>query len=335
MAILLPGGAGYIGSHTAVELLNEGKEIIIVDNFSNSKPSVLESIRKITGKDFKFYELDYLNREALEKVFKENKIDAVLNFAGYKAVGESVQKPLEYYHNNITGCLVLLQTMKKYNVKKFIFSSSATVYGEPERIPLTEDCKTGGTTNPYGTSKLFIEQILKDLYNSDNSWDICILRYFNPVGAHESGLIGEEPKGIPNNLMPYVVRVANGTLKELSVFGNDYDTPDGTGVRDYIHVVDLARGHVCALNKLDKEQKGLYIYNLGTGNGYSVLDMVKAFEKATGRNVPYKIAPRRDGDIATCYADSRKAKEELGWVATKTLDDMCRDSWNYIEKSSK
>ena len=335
MAILLPGGAGYIGSHTAVELLNEGKEIVIVDNFSNSKPSVLESIRKITGKDFKFYELDYLNREALEKVFKENKIDAVLNFAGYKAVGESVQKPLEYYHNNITGCLVLLQTMKKYNVKKFIFSSSATVYGEPERIPLTEDCKTGGTTNPYGTSKLFIEQILKDLYNSDNTWDICILRYFNPVGAHESGLIGEEPKGIPNNLMPYVARVAAGTLKELSVFGNDYDTPDGTGVRDYIHVVDLARGHVCALNKLDKEQKGLYIYNLGTGNGYSVLDMVKAFEKATGRNVPYKIAPRRDGDIATCYADSRKAKEELGWVATKTLDDMCRDSWNYIEKSNK
>ena len=335
MAILLPGGAGYIGSHTAVELLNEGKEVVIVDNFSNSKPSVLESIRKITGKDFKFYELDYLNREALEKVFEENKIDAVLNFAGYKAVGESVQKPLEYYHNNITGCLVLLQTMKKYNVKKFIFSSSATVYGEPERIPLTEDCKTGGTTNPYGTSKLFIEQILKDLYNSDNSWDICILRYFNPVGAHESGLIGEEPKGIPNNLMPYVARVAAGTLKELSVFGNDYDTPDGTGVRDYIHVVDLAKGHVCALNKLDKEQKGLFIYNLGTGKGYSVLDMVKAFEKATGKNVPYKIAPRREGDIATCYANPKKAKEELGWVATKTLDDMCKDSWNYIETSSK
>ena len=335
MAILLPGGAGYIGSHTAVELLNAGKEVIIIDNFSNSKPSVLESIRKITGKDFKFYELDYLNREALEKVFEENKIDAVLNFAGYKAVGESVQKHLEYYHNNITGCLVLLQTMKKYNVKKFIFSSSATVYGEPEKIPLTEDCKTGGTTNPYGTSKLFIEQILKDLYNSDNSWDICILRYFNPVGAHESGLIGEEPKGIPNNLMPYVARVAAGTLKELSVFGNDYDTPDGTGVRDYIHVVDLAKGHVCALNKLDKEQKGLFIYNLGTGKGYSVLDMVKAFEKATGKKVPYKIAPRREGDIATCFADPKKAKEELGWVATKTLDDMCKDSWNYIEKSSK
>lgn len=335
MAVLVTGGAGFIGSHTAVELLNSGKDIVIVDNFSNSKPKALDAIRKITGKDFKFYEIDYLDREKLEKVFEENKIDAVLNFAGYKAVGESVQKPLEYYHNNITGCLVLLQTMKKYNVKKFIFSSSATVYGEPERIPLTEDCKTGGTTNPYGTSKLFIEQILKDLYNSDNSWDICILRYFNPVGAHESGLIGEEPKGIPNNLMPYVARVAAGTLKELSVFGNDYDTPDGTGVRDYIHVVDLAKGHVCALNKLDKEQKGLFIYNLGTGKGYSVLDMVKAFEKATGKNVPYKIAPRREGDIATCFADPKKAKEELGWVATKTLDDMCKDSWNYIEKSSK
>ena len=249
MAILLPGGAGYIGSHTAVELLNSGKEIIIVDNFSNSKPDVIDKIKKITGKDFKFYELDYLNREKLEKVFKENKIDAVLNFAGFKAVGESVEKPLEYYHNNITGCLILLETMRKYNVKKFIFSSSATVYGEPEKIPLTEECRTGGTTNPYGTSKLFIEQILKDLYKSDNTWDICILRYFNPVGAHESGLIGEEPKGVPNNLMPYVARVAAGTLKELSVFGNDYDTPDGTGVRDYIDVVDLAKGHVCALEK--------------------------------------------------------------------------------------
>ena len=335
MAILLPGGAGYIGSHTAVELLNAGKDIIILDNFSNSKPEVLEKIKKITGKDFKFYEVNYLDRKAVEKVFEENEIDAVLNFAGYKAVGESVEKPLEYYHNNITGCLVLLQTMKKYNVKKFIFSSSATVYGEPEKIPLTEDCKTGGTTNPYGTTKLFIEQILKDLYKSDNTWDICILRYFNPVGSHESGLIGEEPQGIPNNLMPYIVRVAAGQLKELSVFGNDYNTPDGTGVRDYIHVVDLAKGHVCALNKLDKEGKGLYIYNLGTGVGYSVLDMVKAFEKATGKKVPYKIAPRRAGDIAACYADPKKAKEELGWVATKTLEDMCKDSWNYIEKSSK
>ena len=335
MAILLPGGAGYIGSHTAVELLNAGRDIIILDNFSNSKPEVLEKIKKITGKDFKFYEADYLDREALEKVFKENEIEAVLNFAGFKAVGESVEKPLEYYQNNITGCLVLLETMRKYNVKKFIFSSSATVYGEPEKIPLTEDCKTGGTTNPYGTTKLFIEQILKDLYKSDNTWDICILRYFNPVGSHESGLIGEEPQGIPNNLMPYIARVAAGKLKELSVFGNDYNTPDGTGVRDYIHVVDLAKGHVCALNKLDKESKGLFIYNLGTGTGYSVLDMVKAFEKATGKNVPYKIAPRRAGDIATCYADPEKAKKELGWVATKTLEDMCKDSWNYIEKSSK
>ena len=335
MAILLPGGAGYIGSHTAVELLNAGKDVVILDNFSNSKPEVLEKIKEITGKDFKFYEADYLDREALEKVFKENEIEAVLNFAGFKAVGESVEKPLEYYHNNITGCLVLLETMRKYKVKKFIFSSSATVYGEPEKIPLTEDCKTGGTTNPYGTTKLFIEQILKDLYKSDNTWDICILRYFNPVGSHESGLIGEEPQGIPNNLMPYIVRVAAGQLKELSVFGNDYNTPDGTGVRDYIHVVDLAKGHVCALNKLDKESKGLFIYNLGTGTGYSVLDMVKAFEKATGKNVPYKIAPRRAGDIATCYADPEKAKKELGWVATKTLEDMCKDSWNYIEKSSK
>lgn len=333
MAILLPGGAGYIGSHTAVELLNAGKEVIILDNFSNSKPEVLDKIKTITGKDFKFYEIDYLDKEKLEKVFEENKIDAVLNFAGYKAVGESVQKPLEYYMNNITGCIVLLQTMKKYGVKKFIFSSSATVYGEPERIPLTEDCKTGGTTNPYGTSKLFIEQILQDLYKSDNSWDICILRYFNPVGAHESGLIGEEPQGIPNNLMPYVARVAAGTLKELSVFGDDYNTPDGTGVRDYIHVVDLAKGHVKALEKLYKEQEGIFIYNLGTGTGYSVLDMVKAFEKATEKNVPYKIAPRREGDIATCYADPKKAKEELGWEATKTLDDMCKDSWNYIEKN--
>lgn len=275
--------------------------------------------------------MDYADKEKLEKVFQENKIDAVLNFAGYKAVGESVQKPLEYYTNNVSGCLVLLDTMRKYNCKKFIFSSSATVYGEPEKIPLTEDCKTGGTTNPYGTTKLFIEQILKDLYKSDNSWDIGILRYFNPVGAHESGLIGEEPQGIPNNLMPYIARVAAGKLKELSVFGNDYDTPDGTGVRDYIHVVDLAKGHVNMLEKLDKEETGLFIYNLGTGKGYSVLDMVKAFEKATGKKVPYKIAPRRAGDIAACYADPTKAKKELGWEATKTLEDMCLDSWNYVK----
>ncbi len=330
MTILLPGGAGFIGSHTAIELLEEGKEIVIVDNFSNSSPKVLEAIKKITGKDFKFYEIDYMDREKLEKVFEENEIEAVINFAGFKAVGESVQKPIEYYTNNISGALVLLDTMRKYGCKKFIFSSSATVYGEPERIPLTEECRTGGTTNPYGTTKLFIEQILKDIYTSDNTWDICILRYFNPVGAHASGLIGEEPQGIPNNLMPYVVRVASGELKELSVFGDDYDTPDGTGVRDYIHVVDLAKGHLKALDKIEKEGKGLYIYNLGTGTGYSVLDMVKAFEKATGRKVAYKIAPRRAGDIATCYADPKKAKEELGWETTKTLEDMCKDSWNYI-----
>lgn len=333
MAILLPGGAGFIGSHTAVELLKAGREIVIIDNFSNSTPKSLEAIKKITGKDFKFYEMDYSDREKLEKVFKENNIEAVMNFAGYKAVGESVEKPIDYYTNNISGALVLLDTMKKYNVKKFIFSSSATVYGEPEKMPITEETQTGGTTNPYGTTKLYIEQILKDIYKSDNTWDICILRYFNPVGADESGLIGEEPKGIPNNLMPYIARVAVGILQELSVFGNDYNTPDGTGVRDYIHVVDLAKGHIKALEKLEKEKKGLYIYNLGTGTGYSVLDMVKAFEKATGKKVPYKIAPRRAGDIATCYAAPSKAREELGWMAEKNLEDMCKDSWNFIKKN--
>ncbi len=336
MSILVTGGAGYIGSHTVVELLNEGEEVIIIDNFSNSKPSSLDAIRKITGKDFKFYEIDYLDRNSLEKVFEENPdIDSVLNFAGYKAVGESVRKPIEYYTNNISGALVLLDTMKKYNVKKFVFSSSATVYGEPEKIPLTEECKTGGTTNPYGTTKLFIEQILKDLYESDNTWDIAILRYFNPVGAHETGLIGEEPKGIPNNLMPYVVRVAAGILPELSVFGDDYNTPDGTGVRDYIHVVDLAKGHLKALKKLEKEKQGLFIYNLGTGTGYSVLDMVNAFEKSTGKTVKYKITPRRPGDIATCYSNPEKAKNELNWQAEKTLEDMCKDSWNYIKTQEK
>ena len=328
MAILVTGGAGFIGSHTAVELLNSGKDIVIVDNFSNSKPKALEAIKKITGKDFKFYEINYLDREKLEKVFEENDIEAVLNFAGYKSVGESFRKPLEYYDNNISGCLVLLETMQKYGVKKFVFSSSATVYGEPERIPLTEDCKTGGTTNPYGTSKLFIEQILKDLYASDNSWDICILRYFNPVGAHESGLIGEEPQGIPNNLMPYVVRVASGELKELSIFGNDYDTHDGTGVRDYIHVVDLALGHVKAIEKLN-DNPGIAIYNLGTGNGYSVLDIVKNFEAATGIHIPYVIKERRPGDIATCYCDAGKAERELHWKAERDLKTMCADSWRW------
>ena len=332
MKILVTGGAGYIGSHTCVELLNEGFEVVIIDNFSNSKSSSLDAIKKITGKNFKFYEMDYLDKDALNKVFEENKIDAVINFAGFKAVGESVQKPIEYYTNNISGALNLLDVMRKHNVKKFVFSSSATVYGNPEKIPLTEDCKIGGTTNPYGTSKLFIEQILKDIYASDNSWDIIILRYFNPVGAHESGLIGEDPKGIPNNLMPYIAKVATKELKELSVFGNDYNTPDGTGVRDYIHVVDLAKGHVLALNKLEKEGKGLFIYNLGTGTGYSVLDLVHAYEKANNVKVPYKIAPRRDGDIATCYSDPTKAKNELGFVATKTIEDMCHDSYKFVTK---
>ena len=336
MSILVTGGAGYIGSHTVVELLNAKEEVIIIDNFSNSKKEALDAIRKITNKDFKFYEIDYLDRNALERVFEENPdINSVINFAGYKAVGESVQKPIDYYINNISGALVLLDTMKKYNVKKFVFSSSATVYGEPERIPITEDCRVGETTNPYGTTKLYIEQILKDLYKSDPTWDIAILRYFNPVGAHETGLIGEEPQGVPNNLMPYVVRVAAGILPELSIFGNDYDTPDGTGVRDYIHVVDLAKGHLKAIEKLNKEKQGLFIYNLGTGTGYSVLDMVKAFEKATGRKVKYKIAPRREGDIATCYSNPKKAEEELNWKAEKTLEDMCRDSWKFIEMNSK
>ena len=336
MKVLVTGGAGYIGSHTVVELLNNNMEVVVIDDFSNSKPEVLENIKKITGKDFKFYEVNYLDREKLEKVFEENPdIDSVINFAGFKAVGESVKKPLEYYINNVSGALVLLDTMKKYNVKKFVFSSSATVYGEKNPIPYIETMETGKATNPYGTTKLFIEQILQDLYKSDNSWDICILRYFNPIGAHESGLIGEEPQGIPNNLMPYIVRVASGQLTELSVFGNDYDTPDGTGVRDYIHVVDLAKGHVKAIEKLNKESSGIYIYNLGTGKGYSVLDLVKTFEKVTGKKVPYKIVERRAGDLAMFYANSKKAQEELGWKAEKTLEDMCKDSWNYIVKQSK
>ena len=333
MSVLVTGGAGYIGSHTVVELLNENKEVIVVDNFSNSKPEMLDKIKKITNKDFKFYELDYSNKEKMDKVFAENKIDSVIHFAGYKAVGESVEKPIEYYTNNVSGTLNLLDVMRKHNVKTIIFSSSATVYGDPEVVPLTEMCKIGGTTNPYGSSKLFIEQILKDVYKSDNTWDVCILRYFNPIGSHESGIIGEEPQGRPNNLMPYIVRVASGELEELSIFGNDYNTPDGTGVRDYIHVVDLAKGHIKALEKLEKEKSGIYIYNLGTGKGYSVLDMVHAFEKTTGQKIKYKITERRAGDIATCYADATKAKEELNWVAEKTLEDMCRASWNYIKIS--
>ena len=333
MKVLVTGGAGFIGSHTVVELLNNNMDVVVIDDFSNSKPEVLDNIKKITGKDFKFYEVNYLNREELEKVFEENPdIEGVINFAGFKAVGESVKKPIEYYINNVSGALVLLDTMRKYNVKKFVFSSSATVYGEKNPIPYIETMETGKATNPYGTTKLFIEQILEDVYKSDNTWDICILRYFNPIGAHESGLIGEEPQGIPNNLMPYVVRVASGQLKELSVFGDDYDTPDGTGVRDYIHVVDLAKGHVKAIEKLNKEGSGIYIYNLGAGIGYSVLDIVKTFEKVTGKKVSYKITERRPGDLAEVYSNPKKAEEELGWKAEKNLEDMCRDSWNYIEK---
>lgn len=329
MKILVTGGNGYIGSHTCVELLNNGYEVVILDNFSNSKRENLSKIKQITGKDFTFYEGNMIDESILDKIFTENKIDAVIDFAAYKAVGESVEKPVEYYTNNVSTVLVLLSAMKKYNVKKLVFSSSATVYGDPEVLPITEDCKTGNTTNPYGTSKLFVEQILKDLYKSDNTFDIAILRYFNPIGAHSSGLIGEEPNGIPANLLPYVSKVASGKLECLSVFGNDYDTKDGTGVRDYIHVVDLAIGHIKALEKLNKEGKGLFIYNLATGTGYSVLDIINTFEKVNNVKVNYKIVNRRPGDIAACYSDPTKAKEELGFVATKTLEDMCHDLWNY------
>lgn len=332
MKILVTGCCGYIGSHTCVELLNNNYEVVGLDNFSNSKKDVLDKIKQITGKSIKFYEGNMLDKEILNKIFDENDISCVIDFAAYKAVGESVQKPIEYYTNNLSSVLTLLSVMKKYNCKKLVFSSSATVYGDPEVVPITEDAKTGGTTNPYGTSKLFAEQILKDLYKSDNSWDICILRYFNPIGAHSSGLIGEDPNGIPANLMPYISKVASKKLECLSVFGNDYDTKDGTGVRDYIHVVDLARGHVKALEKLTKEQSGLFIYNLGTGVGYSVLDMINTFEKVNNVEVNYKIVDRRPGDIAECFADPTKAKKELGFVCEKTLEDMVRDAWNYENK---
>ena len=328
MKILVTGGTGYIGSHTCVELLNNGYEVIVLDNFSNSKIDVLDKINKITGKSVKFYEGNMIDRDILEKIFTENDIDAVIDFAAYKAVGESVKKPVEYYTNNVSTVLVLLDVMNKYNCKNIVFSSSATVYGTSDVVPITEECKTGGTTNPYGTSKLFVEQILKDLYKADNEWNIVILRYFNPIGAHESGLIGEEPNGIPANLMPYISKVASGKLECLSVFGNDYDTKDGTGVRDYIHVVDLARGHIKAIEKISRD-KGLFIYNLGTGVGYSVLDIINAFEKANGIKINYKIAPRREGDIAICYSDPTKALNELGFKTTKTIEDMCRDAWNY------
>lgn len=334
MKILVTGGAGYIGSHTCVELLNNNYEVIVLDNFSNSKKEVIDKIKKITNKDLKLYEGNMLNEEILTKIFEENNIDCVIDFAAYKAVGESVQKPVEYYINNVSSVLTLLTVMKKFNCKSLVFSSSATVYGNPEIIPITEECRTGGTTNPYGTSKLFVEQILKDLYNSDNEWNICILRYFNPIGAHESGLIGEEPNGIPANLVPYISKVASGKLECLSIFGNDYDTKDGTGVRDYIHVVDLALGHLKAVEKLNKEKKGLYIYNLGTGVGYSVLDLVNTFEKVNNIKIKYKITPRRNGDIATCYSDPSKAKRKLNFAATKTLEDMLKDAWNYEKENS-
>ncbi|MER1955296.1 MAG: UDP-glucose 4-epimerase GalE [Desemzia incerta] len=331
MSILVTGGAGYIGSHTVVELLNAGHEVVIVDDYSNSKPEVLNRIKEITGKSFKFYEVNILDKEALEPVFKENDLEAVIHFAGYKAVGESVAEPLKYYHNNLTGTIVLCELMAQYNVKKIVFSSSATVYGENNPAPYTEDMPLSAT-NPYGTTKLMIEQILQDIYVSDNSWSIALLRYFNPIGAHESGRIGEDPNGIPNNLMPYITQVAVGKREHLSVFGDDYDTPDGTGVRDYIHVVDLAKGHLKAVSKvLETEQ--IEAYNLGTGVGYSVLDVVNNFEKATGQKVPYEIVDRRPGDIASFFADASKAAKELDWKAEFTLEEMCRDSWKWQENN--
>ena len=334
MSILVTGGAGYIGSHTVVELLNKGEDVIIVDNFVNSKPSAIEAIKKITNKKFQFYELDLRDKEGLNEVFDENKdITAVIHFAGLKAVGESVAKPIEYYDNNIYGTLVLLEVMKAHNVKKIIFSSSATVYGDPKEVPIKEDFPLSAT-NPYGQTKLMIERILNDVYVSDNEWSIILLRYFNPIGAHESGLIGENPNGIPNNLMPYINQVALGKLDHLNVFGNDYPTPDGTGVRDYIHVVDLANGHLKALERAEKIT-GVEAYNLGTGKGYSVLDIVKNFEKATGQKIKYEITPRRPGDIAECYADPSKAEKYLGWKAEKDLEQMCKDAWNFTKKNRK
>ena len=331
MAILLTGGAGYIGSHTCVELLNAGYKLIVVDDLSNSKLNSMVRIKEITGKDFKFYKTDILDREALEPIFVENSIEAVIHLAGLKSVGESVQMPLHYYHNNITGTLVLCELMKKYNVKKMVFSSSATVYGVPEYVPISEDFPLRAM-NPYGRTKLMIEEMLRDLYHSDHDWSISLLRYFNPIGAHESGRIGEDPKSIPNNLMPYITQTAVGKLEELYVFGNDYPTVDGTGVRDYIHVVDLAKGHLKALEKI-LTSKGVEAYNLGTGKGYSVLQIVAAFEKTTGTKIPYKIVKRRQGDVASCYADPTKARKELGWLAEKGIEDMCRDAWGWQEKN--
>ena len=331
MTILVTGGTGYIGSHAVVSLIENGYDVVVVDNFSNSKASVLERLKVITGRDIKFYELDVCDKDKLRLVFQENQIDAVIHFAGFKAVGESVSKPLDYYRNNIDSTLSLLEVMNKFGVKKIVFSSSATVYGNPQELPIKESARLS-TTNPYGSTKLYIEGILNDLYISDNEWGIAVLRYFNPVGAHESGLIGEDPNGIPNNLMPYIVKVAMGELPNLNVFGDDYDTVDGTGVRDYIHITDLVLGHISALDYINKN-RGIDYYNLGTGHGYSVLEMVKTFESVNGVSVPYKIVPRREGDIATCYADTSYAKEKLNWEAKCDLSMMVKSAYNYAVKN--
>lgn len=330
--IFVTGCTGYIGSHTCVELLQENYNVVGLDNFSNSKKEVLDKIKQLTNKEIKFYEGNMLDKELLTKIFKENKIDLVIDFAAYKAVGDSVNKPVEYYTNNVSSVLNLLTVMKENNVKSLIFSSSATVYGTPKEVPIKETAPIGGTTNPYGTSKLFVEKILEDLYKSDNTWKICIFRYFNPVGAHPSGIIGEEPNGIPANLMPFIAKVATRELDHLNVFGNNYNTKDGTGVRDYIHIVDLAKAHIKGIEKMNNINNGLLIYNLGTGRGYSVLEMVNAFEKVNNITIPYKIAAKRPGDIAECYADSTKAEKELHWKAELNLEDMCRDIYNYVKK---
>ena len=330
MAILVTGGAGYIGSHTVIELQNAGFEVVVVDNLSNSSKESLKRVTKITGKEVTFYEADILDREALENIFEKEVIDACIHFAGLKAVGESVAKPWEYYYNNISGSLILLDVMRKHNVKNIIFSSSATVYGSPAFVPITEECPKGDITNPYGQTKGMLEQMLIDIQKADPEWNVIILRYFNPIGAHKSGLIGENPNGIPNNLMPFVTKVAKGQLKKLSIFGSDYDTIDGTGVRDYIHVVDLAKGHVNAIEKLDS---GVNIYNLGTGRGTSVLEIVNAFIKVTGADVPYEIVGRRPGDIAVCFADAGKAKKELGWKAELGIEEMVRDAWRFEQQN--
>ena len=333
MSVLITGGAGFIGSHTAVEFLNAGYDIVIMDNFSNSKPVVLDRIREITGRDFKFYKADLLDVASMDKIFDENpNIDSVIHFAGFKAVGESVAKPIEYYHNNVTGTLLLTDSMRRHGVKTIVFSSSATVYGDPDEVPIKETARVGNATNPYGETKVMIERILKDIYVSDKEWNVAVLRYFNPIGAHASGRIGEDPNGIPNNLMPYITKVAMGKLPMLHVFGNDYDTHDGTGVRDYIHVVDLAKAHLKALEAIVKI-RGIDYFNIGTGKGYSVLDIVKAYKEATGIEIPYVIDPRRPGDIAACYADPTKAREILGWEAENGILEMCRDSNNWQQKN--